>query len=101
VTATVVVKAASPVEYVMVQSPIPAGCDVIRGSGVGTFARFEDRYEKALFFLSSLGEEEVRLTYRMRCSIAGRFTVLPAWAGLMYNEDLFGTSAPVRATIKP
>ena len=100
VTATVVVKAASPVEYVMVQSPIPAGCDVIRGSGVGTFARFEDRYEKALFFLSSLGEQEVRLTYRMRCSIAGRFTVLPAWAGLMYNEDLFGTSAPVGATIK-
>jgi uncharacterized protein YfaS (alpha-2-macroglobulin family) len=68
---------------------------------VGTFARFEDRYEKALFFLSSLGEEEVRLTYRMRCSIAGRFTVLPAWAGLMYNEDLFGTSGPVQATIKP
>ncbi len=101
VTATIVVKAASPVEYVMVQSPIPAGCEVIRGSGVGTFARFEDRYEKALFFLSSLGEEEVRLTYRMRCSIAGRFTVLPAWAGLMYNEDLFGTSAPVQVTIKP
>ncbi|RPH36121.1 MAG: hypothetical protein EHM91_16420, partial [Planctomycetota bacterium] len=100
VTATVVVKAASPVEYVMVQSPIPAGCEVIRGSGAGTFARFEDRYEKALFFLSSLGEEEVRLTYRMRCSIAGRFTVLPAWAGLMYNEDLFGTNAPVAATIK-
>jgi uncharacterized protein YfaS (alpha-2-macroglobulin family) len=68
---------------------------------VGTFARFEDRYEKALFFLSSLGEEEVRLTYRMRCSIAGRFTVLPAWAGLMYNEDMFGTNGPVQASIKP
>jgi alpha-2-macroglobulin len=101
VTATVVVKAASAVDYVMVQSPIPAGCEVIRGSGEGTFARFEDRYEKAIFFLSSLGEEEVRLTYRMRCSIAGRYTVLPAWAGLMYNEDLFGTSAPSTATLKP
>jgi alpha-2-macroglobulin len=100
VTATLVVKAASPVEYVMVQSPIPAGCEVIRGSGAGTFARFEDRYEKALFFLSALGEEEVRLTYRMRSSIAGRFTVLPAWAGLMYDEDRFGTSAPATAVIK-
>ncbi len=100
VTATVVVKAASPVEYVMVQSPVPAGCEVIRGSGAGNFARFEDRYEKALFFLPQLGEQELRLTYRMRCSIAGRFTVLPAWAGLMYNEDLHGTSAPAVATIR-
>jgi uncharacterized protein YfaS (alpha-2-macroglobulin family) len=101
VVATVKLKAATAVDYVMLQSPIPAGCQVIRGSGTGTFARFEDRYEKALFFLSSLGTGEVTLTYRMRCAVAGRFTVLPAWAGLMYNEDLFGTTAPSTATIRP
>lgn len=100
-TATVVVSSSEAAEYVMVQSPIPAGCEVIRGSGTGPFARFEDRYEKALFFLPSLAKEEVRLTYRMRCSIAGRFTVLPAWAGLMYNEDIFGTTGAATATIKP
>jgi alpha-2-macroglobulin len=101
VTATVVVSAPDGADYVMVQSPIPAGCEVIRGSGTGPFARFEDRYEKALFFLPTLGKDEVRLTYRMRCSIAGRFTVLPAWAGLMYNEEIYGTTAPATATIKP
>lgn len=100
VTATVTLSAAQAAEYVMVQSPVPAGCEVIRGSGAGTFARFEDRYEKALFFLSTLGAEPVKLTYRMRCSVAGRFTVLPAWAGLMYNEELHGTTAPAAASIK-
>ena len=101
VEATVVVSASSAVEYVMVQSPIPAGCEVVRGSGNGSFARFEDRYEKAIFFLSSLNAGEVRLTYRMRCTFGGRFTVLPAWAGLMYNEDIYGVTAPAAARIAP
>lgn len=101
VTATVTVSASQPVDYVMVQSPIPSGGEVIRGSGTGEFARFEDRYEKALFFLRSVGAEPVRLQYKMRCAYAGRFTVLPASAGLMYNEGLYGTGGPSTALIRP
>lgn len=99
--ATVTVAAPAEADYVMVQSPIPAGCEVVPGSGTGPFARFEDRYEKALFFVRSLTGPPVKLTYRMRCSFAGRFTVLPAWAGLMYNEDLYGVTAPLVARIVP
>jgi uncharacterized protein YfaS (alpha-2-macroglobulin family) len=101
VTATVTVSAATPVDYILALSPIPAGCEVVRGSGTGPFARFEDRYEKAIFFLRSADEKAVRLTYRMRCTFAGRFSVLPAWAGLMYNEAVFGTGEARAAAITP
>ncbi len=101
VTVTVAVTAAEAADYVMIQSPVPAGCEVIRGSGTGPFARFEDRYEKAIFFLRSLGGETVKFTYRMRCAYAGRFTVLPASATLMYNEEIYGVSAPGAARIEP
>jgi uncharacterized protein YfaS (alpha-2-macroglobulin family) len=101
VTATLTVSAASPVDYVLALSPIPAGCEVVRGSGTGPFARFEDRYEKAIFFLRSVDEKAVHLTYRMRCAFAGRFSVLPAWAGLMYNEEVFGTGEALPAVIAP
>jgi uncharacterized protein YfaS (alpha-2-macroglobulin family) len=101
VTVTVTVSAASPAEYVLIQSPIPAGCEIVRGSGLGTFARFEDRYDRALFFLRSVEGEGVRLTYRMRCAFAGQFTVLPPSGSLMYNEDVYGIGAPERARIAP
>ncbi len=101
VTATVTVSAAEAADYVMVLSPIPAGCEVIRGSGQGAFARFEARYEKAIFFFRTVGSEPVRLTYRMRCSFAGRYAVPPAWAGIMYNEEVFGAGAPAEALIRP
>jgi uncharacterized protein YfaS (alpha-2-macroglobulin family) len=74
---------------------------VIRGSGTGEFARFEDRYDKAIFFLRSLGSEPVRLQFKMRCSFAGRYAVLPAWAGLMYNEGLYGAGEARSASILP
>jgi hypothetical protein len=101
VTVTVTASAAAEGDYVMILSPIPAGCEVIRGSGTGEFARFEERYEKAIFFLRKLGGPAARLRYKMRCSFAGRFGVLPAWAGLMYNEEIYGTGAPAAAVISP
>ena len=101
VTATLTVSASQPVDYVMVQSPIPAGGEVVRGSGAGAFASFEDRYDKAIFFLRSADRAAQRLQYKMRCSFGGRFTVLPAWAGLMYNEQIYGTGESRVATIQP
>ncbi len=101
VVVTVTASAASDVDYVMVLSPVPAGCEVVRGSGEGAFARFEERYEKAIFFLRTLGPADRVLRYRMRASFGGRFAVLPAWAGLMYNEEVYGSGLPAWAEIVP
>jgi hypothetical protein len=101
VTATLTVSSPQPADYVMALSPVPAGTEIIRGSGEGDFARFEERYEKAIFFLRSLDQAPRKLRYRMRCSFAGKFTVLPAWAGLMYNEEIYGTGGGTSALIAP
>ncbi len=99
VAATVTVSSPEPVDFVMVLSPIPAGAEVVRGSGEGEFAGFEGRYDKAVFFLRSLGPEPRVLRYRIRCAFAGRFTVPPAWAGVMYNEDVCGGGEILAARI--
>jgi hypothetical protein len=101
VTVTLTVSSPEPADYVMAISPIPAGTEVVRGSGDGDFARFEERYEKAIFFLRSLDGTPRELRYRMRCSFAGKYTVLPAWAGLMYNEEIHGTGGGTSARIAP
>lgn len=101
VRVTLTVSAAADCEYAMVLSPIPAGAEVIRGSGEGGFERFEARYDQALFFLRKLGPAQTRLGYRMRCAYSGRYGVLPAWAGLMYNEAVCGSSEPKEALIGP
>jgi hypothetical protein len=94
------VSAEEAVDYVMVEVPVPAGGEVVGGSGQGGFARFEARYEKALFFLRSVGPEGSRLTFRMRCAFGGRFTVLPATASLMYDESIRATGAAGTAVVR-
>ena len=41
------------------------------------------------------------LKYRMRAAYAGRYTVLPAWAGMMYNEEIHGTGIPMLSRVAP
>jgi hypothetical protein len=101
VAVKVTVQASEEADYVMVLSPIPAGGEVIRGSGQGEFARFEARYEKAIFFLRKVTDQPVELAYKMRCSFAGSYTILPPWAGIMYNEEVYGTGPVTPAVIRP
>jgi uncharacterized protein YfaS (alpha-2-macroglobulin family) len=99
VGATVTLRAGDPLNYAMVLCPIPAGCEVIRGSGSGEFARFEDRFDKAIFFLRR-AEGDVTLGYRLRCGFAGAYTVQPASASIMYDEAIGGWTGLARATIR-
>jgi len=98
VEVTVVVKGDAAYDYVMVEVPIPAGCEVIRGSGEGPFARFEARYEEGIFFLRTVGATPTRLKFRMRSLFAGRYTVAGPSAVVMYDERIGGCAAP-RASV--
>ncbi|HYE97714.1 MAG TPA: hypothetical protein VEJ18_02335, partial [Planctomycetota bacterium] len=99
VVATLHVEAAADAVYAMALAPIPAGCELIAGSGEGPFQRFEARYEKALFFMDRLPQGRHGLRYRMRCAFAGEFAVGPAYAGLMYDERVRGWGAEGRVDI--
>ncbi len=101
VQVTVTVQSHRSADYVMVKSPVPAGCEVVKGSGTGSFSRFEARYEKALFFVRRMEEGETKtFTYRMRPLFAGAYTVLAPSAELMYNTDINGYGSSRTARIR-
>jgi uncharacterized protein YfaS (alpha-2-macroglobulin family) len=101
VNVTLTVAGDDEYDFVMVEAPIPAGGEIIQGSGEGAFSRFEARHEQAIFYLRSVGKTPQVLRFRMRSGFAGRFTVLAPAASVMYDEDLSGLGVRSRAEIGP
>ena len=100
VVVTVILTGKAEYDYVMAEIPIPAGCEVIPGSGDGVFSRFEARYEQANFFLLRV-DAATQLRFRMRCLFAGAYTCLAPSAAVMYDESLSGSGASTQVRIGP
>jgi len=106
----VTVKALQPCDYVVVEVPRPSGCEVIEqpseygyGEGEsegGHYTQREDRDEKTVLFLNSLGPSWGTVTFDMRAEIAGAYNVLPAAAAGMYHPEVRGNSAATRFVIE-
>lgn len=86
-------------DYVMINIPIPAGCQIVHNSGKGQFAEFEARYEQALFFVDRLPKGQHKFSFQLKSRTAGEFTILPARAELMYNTKLKTRGVSQRVTI--
>ena len=101
-------------EYVMVEDPLPAGCEVITdtdgyqidgedaygGRGDYRYRRYwnywyadrDVRDEKITFFATRMDNRTREMTYIMRTQIPGRYGVMPATAMLMYYPEVRGNS---------
>jgi uncharacterized protein YfaS (alpha-2-macroglobulin family) len=101
VTVALTVAGDAAYDYVMIEVPVPAGCEVIAGSGDGPFSRFEARYEGALFYLRSCGTTPTAFRFKMRCAFAGRYLTLAPSAEVMYDARLSGAGQGGSAEIKP
>ncbi len=99
VEVSVLVEPKEALDYVMIASPVPAGCEVIRGSGEGSFARFEGRYEEALFYVRTL-KEAATFKYQVRVLFGGEFTVRAPSAAVMYDEAAGGRGETAKAHVK-
>ncbi|MCA1615255.1 MAG: hypothetical protein LC800_14360 [Acidobacteria bacterium] len=100
--------AAAP--YVLVEDPIPAGCEQIEAVGGVTFNRSLDgwgywyserefRDERTAFFLNWF-PGKVALQYVMRVQEPGDFRVAPARVELMYQPSVRSNTASGRLTIQ-
>jgi uncharacterized protein YfaS (alpha-2-macroglobulin family)/tetratricopeptide (TPR) repeat protein len=85
-------------EYLIFEDPKPAGCEAVEvrsgwkwAGGVGLYVEYRD--EKVSMFAGYLQQGTVKLTYRLRCEIPGRFNALPAQAYAMYSPKLRANSA--------
>lgn len=114
--------APSSLHYVVVESPLPAGCEGVDlslkttsvvgerpklrnvtaeeesrwyrryGWGWWWFSHTEMRDEKVALFATYLSPGTYEYTYLMRATVAGEFKVLPAFAYEMYFPEVFGRS---------
>ncbi len=98
--AVVVVEARAPMSYVLVEDPLPAGCEVVEGREEGTFDRFERRDDRAVFFLAQVPEGRHVLSYVVQAVFPGAYRALPATASGMYEPEVWGRSAEARLTVE-
>lgn len=87
-------------EYIMVEDPKPAGCEVIDSLEGGYkhgywnywFANREVRDEKVAYFSTYLYKGSQTLTYTVRAETPGKFHTMPSRISLMYLPEIGGTS---------
>jgi len=111
--------APSSLHYVVVEDPLPAGCEGVDVSlkttsvvgqppelrrvdeewGWWWFSHTEMRDEKVVLFATYLPKGTYEYTYLMRASLPGEFLVMPATAYEMYFPEVFGRSDGGKFTV--
>src|SRR5690606_33131641 len=85
------VEARSDLEYMMIEDPIPAGCEPIDDDDdrfQGPFDRYEVRDDKIVFFAARLARGSHEFSYRLRPVFPGSYGVLPALIEGMYEPAI-------------
>lgn len=96
--------------YLMVEDPIPAGCEQVKNvSGIDldyTEGRWSDWYSsrefrdaKSVFFLNYF-DGDTTLQYAMRVQVPGKFNVIPARVELMYSPEINANTASGDVTLR-
>ena len=106
-------------EYVMLEDPLPSGCEIIEDDkrykllGEETdddywydwewaywYSQREFRDEKATFFMSKLQSETQTITYVLRAEKPGYYRIMPAKIELMYMPEIGGNTQGFELEIK-
>ena len=99
-----------PGQYLMIEDPIPAGCEQVEEVGGLTlgndqkdwsdwYSQREFRDNRTVFFLNGFGNR-AQLQYAMRVQVPGQFRAAPARAERMYEPDVRANSATAALTIQ-
>ncbi|MDH3590246.1 MAG: hypothetical protein OER88_00090, partial [Planctomycetota bacterium] len=92
---TLTVRSDQPRRYLIVEDPLPAGCEPVREPTPRWYGRAwsywyahkEFRDEKVDIAVTYIGAGEQKVTYRMRAETPGRFRVLPSLVWNMYQPE--------------
>ena len=93
-------------EYVIVEDPIPAGCEVAEQGGYTPYewdrwwSDMEVRDEKVAIFARRLPRGVSVIEYHLRPQIPGDYHVMPTEVYSMYNPDLRGSGAEARVRLR-
>ena len=93
-------------EYVIVEDPIPAGCEVAEQGDLEPeewdhwWSDVDVRDEKVAIFARRLPAGKSSIEYHLRPQIPGDYHVMPTEIYSMYNPDLRGSSAETRVSLR-
>ena len=89
--------------YLAFEDPKPAGCEAVAirsGTVVGeTWAHMELRDDRVVFFLEELTQGSIKLTYRLRAELPGKFSVMPTNGFAMYAPEIKANSDEMKLRI--
>ncbi|MBI3271925.1 MAG: hypothetical protein HYZ53_23230, partial [Planctomycetes bacterium] len=94
------IAATEELQYVMLEDPIPAGCEPVELSVKGPATKSERHDNRMVFFFTKLGKGETAVTYLVDAVAAGRYHALPAQVSLMYRPEVHGHSAESRLWVQ-
>ncbi len=97
------VAVAENMRYVLLEEPIPAGCEVIVGEERpwdNPWDRREVWDNRLVFFFDYLSKGDHFLSYVLRTEAPGQYNILPSTAMLMYFPEVRGHNRPVRMRIR-
>ena len=109
-------EARTAAEFVIVQDPIPAGFEALneRMNQIGYgyawplfgwrdwgYNRKDVRDDRVDFFITAVEPGQQVMTYQMRATTPGEFSVLPGQAYPMYADAIWGRSASTRIVVAP
>ena len=88
--------------YVMLEEPIPAGCEVApddAGSQGGYCSRREVRDDRIVFFFDMLPKGPTTVSYRLHTETPGSYRILPSIAQLVYHPEVRGNTGIARTNV--
>jgi len=101
VLARLKIRAARPMDYVMVEDPLISGAEYVserddnfvQGVKLNTWLSHQREADRTVFFLRSLPAGESEICYLIRPFLEGEYHVLPPAVGSMYMPDTAATGA--------
>jgi uncharacterized protein YfaS (alpha-2-macroglobulin family) len=91
---TVTISANANYKYVMLEEPIPAGCEVIDDWDSSMYSQYggrkEVRDDRIVYFFDSLPAGDTQVTYRLTTQTPGSYRIIPGTVSLVYAPEVRG-----------
>ena len=105
IIARVIVSAPRAAREVLVEDPIPAGCEIVDEEETEYYAetqaaRREARDRRVVFHAFHVDQGQNVFEYRLRAELPGDYHVLPAHAGCAYIPEIWGSSMERRLRVR-
>ncbi|HID06747.1 MAG TPA: hypothetical protein EYP10_06325 [Armatimonadetes bacterium] len=109
IRATLTLRATKSHSYLLLEEPLPSGCEVLETGELSSwewwdagywFADRDVRDDKIAFFINELPPGVHKITYEMRAEVSGKCRIMPTYISSMYDPSITAYDTSRRLVIK-